>query len=158
MLAPLVMRETPCSPSVGTLPKAGNFCSTAEVVHPSILIAEDDTMLRRLFTLTLERYGYTVVPVSNGAEATYNFSQQHFDLVLLDVMMPVMDGLAACAQIRSRSTVPIIVLTAFSSGDIKVKAYRCGASLFVTKPIRPVELKEQIQSLLPAYLRNVLSD
>jgi CheY-like chemotaxis protein len=85
-----------------------------ELTKPLLLIAEDDVVLRRLLTATLERAHYRVIAVANGDEAVRAFQQQKVDLVILDIMMPVMDGLAACTQIRALSTVPILLLSAFS--------------------------------------------
>jgi CheY-like chemotaxis protein len=122
--------------------------------QPRLLLAEDDVILRKLLTKILESAGYRVVSVMNGAEAVLAFQQQPIDLVLLDVMMPIMDGLGACTKIRGLSNVPIVMLSAFSSKDVVARAERNGASLFLHKPIRPTELKHHIQALLqmPRYL------
>ncbi len=129
-------------PEIGMMP-------TSEAAHPLLMIAEDDLVLQRLLKVTLERACYRVIAVANGAEAVSTFQQHNFDLVMLDIMMPVMDGLDACAQIRNISTtIPILLLSAFSSMEVKLKAKHRGASLFLHKPIRPTDLKQHIQSLL----------
>ncbi len=134
---------------LGTLPVEVGIVSTVETAKPLLMVAEDDAVLQRLLRVTLERAHYRVIAVSNGAEAVSLFQQHKFDLVMLDIMMPVMDGLDACAQIRSVSTtIPILLLSAFSSAEVKHKARHRGASLFLNKPVRPTELKQHIQSLL----------
>lgn len=130
------------SVDVGLLP-------ALEATKPLLMVAEDDLILQRLLTVVLERAHYRVIIVANGAEAVRTFQQHKFDLVMLDIMMPVMDGLDACAQIRTISTtVPILLLSAFSSVDVRRKAKHRGASLFLNKPIHPTTLKQHIQALL----------
>ena len=125
------------------------MASTGGATRPLLMIAEDDPVLQRLLKSVLERSCYRVITVANGAEAVSTFQQHNFDLVILDIMMPVMDGLDACTQIRSLSTtVPILLLSAFSSVEVKLKAKHRGASLFLHKPIRATDLKRHIQSFL----------
>jgi DNA-binding response OmpR family regulator len=147
---PSLSHRTPCFTC--PLPLDAGMALSDELTKPLLLIAEDDVVLRRLLTATLEHAHYRVIAVANGAEAVRVFQQHKVDLVILDIMMPVMDGLAACTQIRALSTVPILLLSAFSSTEVKYKARRSGASLFLNKPIRPAELKQHIQTLLQTFL------
>lgn len=156
MLTPVLQHETylPEFPS-GFAPLADKLSYAAPTLFsrpPIVLIAEDDPMLRRLLTIVLEQGGCTVTGVANGADAVEQFADGTFDLVLLDIMMPVMDGFSACTLIRTHSSVPIILLSAFSSSEVSTKASFSGASLFLNKPIRPKDLKDQIAQVLPSHL------
>jgi len=153
MLAPFTQQDIRvpqrASQLTGVLAKTTLTKQPMSASKPLLLIAEDDAVLRRLLTMILEREHYRVVGVSNGAEAVSTFAQDEFDLVLLDIMMPEMDGFSACANIRKQSTVPIILLSAFSSPEVKIQARHSGASFFLNKPIRPHELKRHLQLFLP---------
>ncbi|MEZ4679217.1 MAG: response regulator [Caldilineaceae bacterium] len=151
MIAPIVKSEhilshvtTPFR-SITLAPEAH---SAKTIVPPTLLVAEDDIMLCKLLKATLERAGYRVLTAANGADAVGVFQAQHVDLVILDVMMPVMDGFGACSKIRTLSDVPILMLSAFSSKDVVANAKRKGATMFLHKPIRPKDLTSHIQSLL----------
>ena len=111
-----------------------------------ILVAEDEENLRTLLKLSLGRT-YDVVVVGDGLAALEAFESQPFDMVLLDIMMPRMDGLMACEQIRRRSDVPIIMLTALGSADDVVKGFNAGADDYITKPFTFKELMVRIQAV-----------
>ncbi|MBX3051163.1 MAG: response regulator transcription factor [Caldilineaceae bacterium] len=115
---------------------------------PHILIAEDEEFLRNLLFVSLEREGFAVVAVQDGADALENFANHSFDLVLLDVLMPRMDGFAVCAEIRKRSDVPVVLLTALNSPDDIVQGFELGADDFISKPFTFREVNARIQAIL----------
>lgn len=162
MLAPIIQQDAMLphlvSRFTGLLTKATGAKQATSVSQPQLLLAEDDATLRRLLTMILEREHYRVVAVPNGAEAVTVFPQYEFDIVLMDIMMPIMDGLSACANIRTQSNVPIILLSAFSSSEVKSKARHSGASYFLRKPIRPDELKKHLHQFLPKPVQPISED
>lgn len=115
-----------------------------------ILIAEDEAPLRNLIRMSLEAGGHTVTAVGDGEEALQAFLQnrQQLDLVILDIMMPKVDGLAVCREIRKRSDVPIIMLTALGSTDDLVKGFELGADDYIAKPFTFKEVQARIQAIL----------
>jgi len=115
---------------------------------PHILIAEDEEFLRNLLFVSLEREGFAVVAARDGIDALDSFDSQHFDLVLLDVLMPRMDGFEVCAEIRKRSDVPIVMLTALNSPDNVVQGFELGADDFISKPFTFREVNARIQAIL----------
>lgn len=120
--------------------------SSAQSARRRILIAEDEDNLRSLLKISLGRT-YDVVAVEDGLAAVEAFEMQPFDMVILDIMMPRMDGLAACEQIRRRSDVPIIMLTALGSTDDIVKGFNLGADDYITKPFTFKELLARIEAV-----------
>lgn len=115
---------------------------------PRILVAEDEEFLRNLLMVSLEREGYQAVAARDGVEALELFGQQSFDLVLLDVLMPHMDGFEVCTELRKRSDVPIVMLTALNSPDDVVQGFELGADDFISKPFTFKEVKARIQAIL----------
>jgi len=113
-----------------------------------ILIAEDEAPLRNLVRMSLEAIGHQVVPTSDGAEALAVFAAQPFDLVILDVMMPQVDGFDVCREIRARSDVPIIMLTALDSTDDMVRGFELGADDYIAKPFSQRLLTARIHAIL----------
>ena len=113
-----------------------------------ILIADDDAPILRLVRTRLQADGYGVITAGNGREAVDLFEDQQPDLVILDVMMPVMDGLEAMREIRGTSTVPIILLTARSGPQDKISGLDMGADDYVTKPFNPDELSARVAAIL----------
>lgn len=113
-----------------------------------ILLVEDDESLRQLFSLTLGRFGYTVLPISNGMEALQVFSVTNIDLVVLDVQLPILDGFTVCSEIRKRSSAPIIMVSANKSTDALVTAIRVGADSYLPKPFTPMELLARVHAML----------
>ena len=97
---------------------------------------DDEDAVQKLLTYPLRKEGYEVVPALDGREALDRLSEDNFDLVVLDVMMPKMDGFDVCREIRARSTVPIIMLTAKTEEIDKVLARKLGADDYITKPSR----------------------
>ena len=120
-------------------------------MHPSqprILLAEDEAPLRNLVRMSLESVGHQVTAVSDGEEALANFRDGQFDLVILDVMMPRIDGFTVCEEIRKHSDVPIIMLTALGSTDDLVKGFELGADDYITKPFTFKEVQARVHAIL----------
>ena len=114
----------------------------------SVLIVEDDPNIRELLQLYLEKDGYAVTLAADGGQGLDKFRAIKPDLVLLDVMMPVMDGWAVCRAIRADSQTPIIMLTAKGETDDKVTGLKAGADDYVTKPFEMKELLARIEAVL----------
>ena len=114
----------------------------------SVLIVEDDRNIAELLQMYLEKEGYTVTVASDGGQGLAKFRAIGPDLVLLDVMMPVMDGWAVCKAIRAESQVPVIMLTAKGETDDKVAGLRNGADDYVTKPFEMTEVLARIEAVL----------
>ncbi|GCF09570.1 response regulator transcription factor [Dictyobacter arantiisoli] len=114
----------------------------------TILTADDDPQLLRLVSRNLEFDGYDVISARDGQEALTQIEQSHPDLVLLDVMMPKMDGLTVCQQVREFSAVPIIIITARGQDSDKVKGLDLGADDYLTKPFSIEELLARVRAVL----------
>ena len=115
---------------------------------PRILLVDDEQPIQTLLSFPLQRDGYEVVQASDGREALNRFSEQSFDLVVLDVMMPRMDGLEVCRRLRARSSVPIIMLTAKSEEIDKVLGLELGADDYITKPFSMREFRSRVKAAL----------
>lgn len=116
---------------------------------PSILIAEDDRAAREALVRALTLEGFAVDAVNDGAQALTAFAEQDPDLLILDVMMPEVDGIAACRRIRSEgSTVPILILTARTETSDRVVGLDAGADDYLPKPYALEELLARIRALL----------
>ena len=113
-----------------------------------ILVVDDEALLVKGIRFNLQNEGYEVITGSNGLEAVQQVQSQSPDLVVLDVMMPEMDGLSACAKIREFSDVPIILLTAKADDMDKLIGFDHGADDYLTKPFNILELKARIKALL----------
>ena len=113
-----------------------------------ILVVDDEPDLRDAVRVYLEMHGYSVLQAADGQEAVEKVRTTLPDLVVLDVMMPVMDGIAALQQLRTLSAVPVIMLTVKGDEDDKVRALRLGADDYVTKPFSQRELLARIESVL----------
>jgi two-component system sensor histidine kinase/response regulator len=123
-----------------------------DAVALSVLVAEDNAVNQKLARRLLEKRGHTVVMAGNGKEAVERAKEQKFDVILMDVQMPEMDGCEAAQAIRTwegnfRRHVPIIALTANASTDDKAKCMDAGMDAYLTKPIRPAELFAAIESM-----------
>ncbi|MEM9822059.1 MAG: response regulator transcription factor [Bacteroidota bacterium] len=120
-----------------------------------ILLVEDEVNIRELVKMNLELEGYEVVSTGNGKEAIQLFHGQHFDLLILDVMLPEVNGFQICEQVRlSNLTVPIIFLTAKDTGMDRVSGLKMGADDYLTKPFVLEELLLRIQNLLKRNSNN----
>lgn len=113
-----------------------------------ILVIDDDDSLRRLIVDTLARAGATTYSAADGPEGLRQFYQHRPNLVVLDVMMPQMDGLQVCSQLGYLTDVPIILLTALGDEDSVVKGLDCGAIDYITKPFSPKVLLARIRTAL----------
>ena len=113
-----------------------------------ILVADDEKLLVKGIKFNLENEGYTVDACYDGEAAVTLAKSGEYDLVILDLMMPVKDGLEACQEIRSFSTVPVIMLTARSEGSDLLMGFESGADDYVTKPFHILELKARVRALL----------
>lgn len=113
-----------------------------------ILVTDDEEQMRDLLVSNLEKEGYETVTATNGLEAIDLLKEQSFHLVLLDVMMPELDGLTACMRIREFSNVPIIMLTARSEELDRIHGLKIGADDYITKPFSPRELLARIEATL----------
>ncbi len=114
----------------------------------TILLVDDEEAVRKVLTFPLERDGYTVVQAADGEEALERFGDQEVDLVVLDIMLPKLDGLEVCKQLRARSAVPIIMLTARDDELDKVLGLELGADDYITKPFSIREFRSRVRALL----------
>ena len=113
-----------------------------------ILVVDDEPLLVKGIRLNLQNEGYDVITGSNGLEAVQAARSENPDLIILDVMMPEMDGLQACSTIREFSQVPIILLTAKAEDMDKLMGFENGADDYLTKPFNILELKARIRAML----------
>jgi two-component system, OmpR family, KDP operon response regulator KdpE len=114
----------------------------------TILVVDDEPQIRRVLRTTLSAQGHTIVEARDGQEALSKLRSERPDLVILDMNMPVMDGLEACRQIRAVSTVPVLMLTIRSAESDKVRALDAGADDYVVKPFGIQELLARIRAAL----------
>ena len=114
----------------------------------SILVVEDDRNIAELLQMYLEKEGYAVTVAADGGQGLSKFRAIKPDLVLLDVMMPVMDGWAVCKAIRAEGKTPVIMLTAKSETDDKVAGLKSGADDYITKPFEMKEVLARIEAVL----------
>ena len=112
-----------------------------------ILIVEDEANIRELLRLYLEREGYTVLEAENGVEGIKNWKSDKPDMLLLDVMMPVMDGWEVCREIRAESDVPIIMLTAKGETADRVSGLEMGADDYIVKPLEMPEVIARVRAV-----------
>jgi two-component system alkaline phosphatase synthesis response regulator PhoP len=120
-----------------------------------ILLAEDEENIRETLKLNLELEGYEVISVANGKDVIKTYEMQHFDLILLDIMLPEVNGLQLCEQIRLlNNEIPVIFLTAKDSGMDKINGLKKGADDYITKPFHLEELYLRIQNLLKRSQKN----
>src|SRR6266699_1090588 len=113
-----------------------------------LLLVEDDPSIREIATLGLERAGFRVTATGDGRDALIRFRQGSFDLVVLDVMLPSLDGLEVCREIRRESQAPIVMLSARSDLHDIVVGLELGADDYVTKPFELPELVARIKAVL----------
>ena len=114
----------------------------------SVLIVEDDRNIAELLQMYLEKEGYAVTVAADGGQGLTKFRALQPELVLLDVMMPVMDGWSVCRAIRAESQTPVIMLTAKGETDDKVTGLRSGADDYITKPFEMREVLARIEAVL----------
>lgn len=116
---------------------------------PTILIVDDDAMLRLLLTQCLRLANYRVVTANSGMEALALFNQHQIQLVIVDLMMPGMNGFLLCQELRKHSAkVPILIISAFSSKVAQAQALCSGANAYLKKPVRLTQLHQMVHALL----------
>ena len=113
-----------------------------------IMVVDDERVLVKGIKFNLENEGYQVQVGYDGEEAVELAREGRFDLIILDLMMPKIDGLQACMRIREFSNVPVIMLTARSEDTDKIIGFECGADDYITKPFNILELKARVRALL----------
>ena len=123
-----------------------------------ILVVDDEELLVKGIRFNLQNEGYEVITATNGREAITVAKNEHPNLIVLDIMMPEMDGLTACSHIREFSDVPIILLTAKTDDMDKLMGFENGADDYLTKPFNILELKARIRALLRRLGQNRIED
>ncbi len=118
-----------------------------------VLVCDDEKDIVAALKIYLEAEGYHVLTAFNGREALDVFAREPVDLILLDIMMPGMDGITTMSRLREQSNVPVIFLTAKSEGTDKVLGLNVGADDYITKPFNPVEMLARVRSQLRRYLQ-----
>ncbi|EQB86980.1 Transcriptional regulatory protein SrrA [bioreactor metagenome] len=119
----------------------------------TILVVDDEKEIRDLVGIYLANDNYKVLKAGNGVEALNLLNKEEVDLIILDVMMPTMDGIEACMKIREDKNMPIIMLSAKSEDMDKIMGLTTGADDYVTKPFNPLELLARVKSQLRRYKR-----
>ncbi|QQE79933.1 response regulator transcription factor [Alicyclobacillus sp. SO9] len=117
----------------------------------TVLIVDDDSHIRELVGVYLQRSGFTILEACDGTQALQTLEEHKVHLVVLDIMMPSIDGFEVCAEIRRTSLLPILMLTAKGDTTQKVKGLHLGADDYLVKPFDPDELVARIQALLRRY-------
>jgi len=119
---------------------------------PTILVADDDVNIRELVCLFLRNDGFETVEAADGKDALRVYASTHVDLVILDIMMPIMDGWTLCKELRrSNPDLPLLMLTARGETWEKVKGFQLGTDDYLTKPFDPLELTVRVRALLKRY-------
>jgi DNA-binding response OmpR family regulator len=122
--------------------------ASANETSARILLVDDEQSVQTLLTYPLRKDGYEVVSAHDGREALDSFARQRFDLVVLDLMLPKIDGIEVCRRLRSRSQVPIIILTAKGDELDKVLGLEIGADDYITKPFSVREFRSRVRAAL----------
>ena len=117
-------------------------------MNKNILIVEDELRIRILLRDYFRKGGFNILEASDGEEALRNFSENNIDIVILDIMMPKINGFDVCKTIRSVSNIPIVLLTAREEEEDKLHGYELGADDYVTKPFSPKVLVAKVNALL----------
>jgi len=124
----------------------------------NILIAEDEDRLRQLIVKYFKQEGYQVFEAANGMDALTVFNEEAIDLVILDVMMPMLDGYGVCRAIRKTSNLPVIMLTARGEEDDKLLGFDLGVDDYMTKPFSTRELVARVKALLKRSGKTEMDD
>jgi len=122
--------------------------SGIRMAKPKVLVVDDDQKLVKLLSFHLEKQGYSPIEAYDGEEAFRSFRRRSVDLIILDLMLPGIDGLNLCRRIRRESNVPVIMLTAKVEQEDRVKGLNLGADDYVTKPFSPAELMARVNAVL----------
>src|SRR3954466_8588501 len=123
-------------------------CTLMPEPSQTILLVDDEDSVRKVLAFPLERDGFTVVQAADGEEALREFAANSVDLVVLDIMLPRLDGLEVCKRLRATSSVPIIMLTARDDELDKVIGLELGADDYITKPFSIREFRSRVRALL----------
>ncbi len=123
-----------------------------------ILLVDDEQSIQTLLSYPLRKDGYHVTSAQDGREALQRFEEARFDLVILDLMLPKLDGVEVCRELRSRSQVPIIMLTAKGSETDKVAGLEVGADDYITKPFSMREFRSRVKAALRRSRMGVAAD
>lgn len=113
-----------------------------------ILLVEDEDNLRRIIASYLSKENFEVVEANNGRDALDRFQEDEYSLVILDVMLPYLNGFEVCSRIRAQSKVPVLILTARDTEQDELHGFHCGADEYIAKPFSPDILMARIRSLL----------
>src|SRR5512143_541620 len=124
-------------------------------MHDTVLVIDDDTTLLSLISEYLERAGLCAITAPSGPAGLQAFHERHADLIVLDVMMPRMDGWTVCERLREFSEVPIIVLTAKGEERDRLRGFRLGVDDYVIKPFSFAELAARINAVLVRTRRTI---
>lgn len=126
-------------------------------VSNSILIVDDEKEIRDLIEIYLKNEGYKVIKASNGEEALDILEKEKINLIVLDIMMPKIDGLEVCKKVREKLNIPILMLSAKSEDMDKIQGIMTGADDYLTKPFNPLELSVRVKALLRRtyYFNNI---
>lgn len=127
-------------------------------MYKKILIIEDEAAIQKILTEPLVFAGYKVTVASNGLEGINKFHEQDFNLVLLDIMLPKIDGYTVCEMIRQESQIPIILLTALDTEDAQIKGFDKLADDYITKPFSIKLVLKRVEALLRRTSSDVLSN
>ena len=120
----------------------------------TVLICDDDRDIRRALNIYLSGAGYRVLEAENGRELLETVEREQVHLILLDVMMPELDGVSALALLREKSNIPVILLTAKSEDEDKITGLELGADDYVTKPFNVQEVLARVKAILRRYMRS----
>src|ERR1700684_3977035 len=144
------MRGSSIRPRLSAAVPYSHDCKQTTVAdHPApIWLVDDEQSIQPLLSYPLRKEGYDVVQATDGRQALDRFDEQSFDLVVLDLMLPRIDGLEVCRRLRSQSSVPIIMLTAQSDEIDKVVGLELGADDYITKPFSLREFSSRIKAVL----------
>jgi two-component system, OmpR family, response regulator VanR len=123
------------------------------MIKETILIVDDEKEIRDLIGIYLENEGFKIIKACNGLEALKILEAEEIDLIILDIMMPKMDGMKACLKIRENKNMPIIMLSAKSEDMDKILGLTTGADDYLTKPFNPLELIARIKSQIRRYTK-----
>ncbi|NHN32728.1 response regulator transcription factor [Paenibacillus agricola] len=118
---------------------------------PVILVVDDDPYIRELVRVFLQRAGFDIIEAADGAEALLKLETAKADLVILDIMMPNMDGWELCRELREHYNMPLLMLTAKGETVNKVKGFELGTDDYLVKPFEPAELVARVKALLKRY-------
>lgn len=118
-----------------------------------VLVVDDEIEIRHVIEIYLKNEGITVIKAKDGLEAIEKLNEYDIHLILLDVMMPRMDGIAATFKIREKKDIPIIILSAKSEDTDKILGLQIGADDYITKPFNPLELIARVKSQLRRYVK-----